>query len=183
MSRDRRPFRQQPSENGEPERVTRASPTPFIGEEFDKAFLAPIEKSSAGQRRIHSGGGSSSKKAISPGAPPKRRRSSGSGFDRKSGRRPLKEYPLTKGEMETLAGIGILATLCFSGAAACFGFWVNVSMSIAMSGQLSSAVKAVWDTYKDIAFYTCPILLLMGCGFLYLGSTRIRKIEKETVHD
>jgi len=70
------------------------------------------------------------------GPPPRVRRPTGSGFDRQPGRRPMKEYPLTKGELYGLASLGGAATLCFSLGSAAFGYAATITKDMAFASNV-----------------------------------------------
>src|ERR1700682_1021692 len=65
--------------------------------------------------------------AASAGTPSRHRAQTGSGCVRMPGKRPMKEFPLTKTELYGLASVGGFATLCFSGGSAALGYASTVT--------------------------------------------------------
>lgn len=124
----------------------------------------------------------STKDQAAPASPAKRQSPRHSGFDKRPGRRPMKEYPLTEGELNELAGIGMLATVCFSLAAALFGFAVDVSKDIAFSTALPATVATFWGALRGGAMVLAVILALVGGAFVLRGRSRLNAIKRETDH-
>lgn len=111
------------------------------------------------------------------------RRPSGTGFVRKPGRRPMKEYPLTEGEMRELGAVGALTTLFFAIGTGCLGFVLNVSQNFAFSPGIPKEVFIFWDTLRIEGIIAAIVLYLLGVGGLIYSGLRVRKIKGETEHD
>ena len=138
-------------------------------------------------------GGTLQVSAVGSNSPPAEAAGSGSGgsggrkhrqtgFDRLPGRRPLKEYPITEGELTALATIGAVATLCFSVASALFGFAVTVTKDIAFASTLPDSILTFWGTLRIGAFIGTGIFVLFGIVFIVVGKSKISAIKRETTH-
>lgn len=111
------------------------------------------------------------------------RRPAGTGFVRSPGRRVMKEYPLTEGEMRELGAVGVITTLLFSLGTGCWGFVLNVSMNVAFSSGIPKDVLIFWSTLRCVAIISAIILYICGIiGFIY-GGYRVTKIKRGTEHD
>jgi hypothetical protein len=121
--------------------------------------------------------------AASAGTPSRRRAQTGSGFVRMPGRRPMKEFPLTKTELYGLASIGGFATLCFSGGSAALSYASTVTKDIAFSSNVSEKVISYYSGLRDVAFYGSFGLFFVGIVALAAGGLLARSIINETKHD
>lgn len=114
--------------------------------------------------------------------PPSRRRSPGTGFDRQPGRRPMKEYPLTREELISLGGVGVLATTCFSVG----GGFVTRSLDITKDLELAQGVPppivARWQARADDSLTFGIIFIVIGVVSLLYGGWRVTDIIRSTEH-
>lgn len=94
----------------------------------------------------------------------------------------MKEYPLTEGELNELAGLGLLATACFSLAAGAFGFAIDVSKDVAFATDLPATAVTFWETLRGVALALAGVLTLCGGGFVWRGRSRLSAIKRETDH-
>lgn len=115
----------------------------------------------------------------STGAPPV---ISGTGFNRIPGRRDMKEYPLTEGELNELAYTGGFGTLFFSLAAFLLGLWIDVSKDIALSPEVSEAERAFWNAVKVGCLIGAAVAVLIAVLMFWRGYHRLSQIKKETKH-
>jgi hypothetical protein len=113
---------------------------------------------------------------------PRRRRAAGSGFDRRSGRREMKEYPLTEGELNELATLGIGATIAFAIMSALLGFAVDVTKDFAFE-DVPAAAKSFWSGLRLAALLFAAASGALGIGLLWRGRNRLRQIKRSTRHD
>src|SRR5438128_353416 len=92
-------------------------------------------------------GGSGTGTVLETPKPARGRRSAtgGSGLRRIPGVRPMKEYPLTKGDMRDLAKTGVAATVCFSFASGLFGFMVNLAKDLSLAQGVPDKVVGFWN--------------------------------------
>ena len=121
------------------------------------------------------GGGESGATPSGPGG------RTGSTIDIVYGRRPMRGYPITEGELGQLFGIGLLATICFSLAAGVFGFAVDVTKDLALAPEIPQAVVSSWETAKTISWYLSGILFVTGIVFLFRGRSVLNNIKKTTI--
>ncbi|RYE03222.1 MAG: hypothetical protein EOP61_05525 [Sphingomonadales bacterium] len=119
---------------------------------------------------------------VPPRKPRGPRRPSGSGFDRISGRRPMREYPLTKGELHELASRSFLSTLGFSGASAAFTVWLGIVQGMAFADTIKPEVKAYWQAWQSAAGWASIVLFAFGAAMMVWNGLRVREIIKETDH-
>lgn len=110
------------------------------------------------------------------------RRPSGSGFDRISGRRPMREYPLTKGELHELASRSFLSTLGFSGGSAAFTVWLGIVQGMAFADTVKPEVKAYWQAWQSAAGWASIVLCAFGAAMMIWNGLRVREIIRETDH-
>jgi hypothetical protein len=132
-----------------------------------------------------SGGPNVVSAARGAGTTPRRSRtgaSGGSGFDRMPGRRPMKEYPLTKGELYGLGTLGGAATLCFSLGSAAFGYAAAITKDMAFASNVPEKIIVYYSTMRDFAFYGSFGLFAVGLVLIVAGGIRVRQIIAETDH-
>lgn len=110
-------------------------------------------------------------------------RPDGSYLHRMPGRRPLKEYPLTEGDMRELAGVGVIATLLFSLSSGLFGFWVNVSKDLAFAQGVPDKTIAFWEAARIFSLIAAIVLAGIGGLAIYYGQFRLSSIMRETEFD
>ncbi|HEX4694979.1 hypothetical protein [Sphingomonas sp.] len=94
----------------------------------------------------------------------------------------MREYPLTKGELNELASRSFLATLSFSGASAAFTVWLGIVQGLAFADVVKPEVKAYWEAWQTAAGWTAIALGIAGLGFTVWNGLRIRDIINETDH-
>jgi hypothetical protein len=119
----------------------------------------------------------------SGGRPEPRPRRKPSGLRRIPGKRPMKEYPLTKGDMRDLAKTGAAATACFAVASGFFGFMVNLAKDLSLAQAVPEKVVAFWNAIWWSALVGAVIFAAFGAAALIDGRLRLREIERETEHD
>jgi len=105
------------------------------------------------------------------------------GMHRIPGRRPMKEYPLTAGELWTLGGLQAGAALAFGLAGGCFGFWLNLQEAIAFSDHVEPHVLGYWNGLGTAAICGTVLLGLTGVVLLALSGVTAYNIIKGTLHD
>jgi hypothetical protein len=116
----------------------------------------------------------------------KRRRpysSKGSYLKRMPGVRPIKEFPLTKGDMRDLQSTGLLASGCFSFGGALLGFTINLRKDMSFSQSVPAPVLAFWEGIWWCSFFGGLFFLAAGVIAMWRGNSRLNEIEKETEHD
>lgn len=113
---------------------------------------------------------------------PRRRRPPGSGFDRLAGRRVMREYPLTEGELNELAALGIGATCCLSVAGAMVGFALDVAKDVALADTAPATVRSFWNGVEIAGWVGGAVFALAGLLLILRGRSRLRKIKSETDH-
>jgi len=105
---------------------------------------------------------------------------SGSTFSLDYGRRPMKSYPITDGELSQLAGLGYMATICFSVASGLLVFALDLSKDISMSQELSEATKVFWDTINIVSYSFSGFLFILGGGLIWKRQSKVSEIKDET---
>lgn len=158
-------------------------------------FANAVGKSvaNASGEAIHSNqslaGGEGSKKSKTRSPSKRQQNNYGSFLDRVSGRRPMKEYPLTESELKELQMLGTASTLFFSLASGIGGFLIDLQKDLSL---LQSPEKLDVDFEKKVSFWTGAwwvasfgviIFLILGGIAYWRGSSRIAKIMDETTHD
>lgn len=115
---------------------------------------------------------------------PQRRKQKRTSLDRIPGRRPMKEYPLTEDDLDTIGLLQGSATIAFGAAGTCFGLFLSVRMAIDFAGSGISQRTMGW--WAGLAFGAlAAAILLAAAGFFlrYKGRTRINRIKQDTIHD
>jgi hypothetical protein len=107
--------------------------------------------------------------------------SAGSTFSMDYGRRPLKAYPVTDGELSQVFGLGNWATACFSIGAGLFGFALDVSKDLAMSHELSEKSKIFWETVNTGSYISFGVFFIIGISLLIMRHGKVKEIKKETI--
>ncbi len=105
----------------------------------------------------------------------------GSTIDIVYGRRPMKGYPITEGELGQLFSIGLYATICFSLSAGLFGFAVDVSKELAFATGTPQAVVAFWEASRVFSWVLCVVLFGAGIAFFLRGKSILNNIKKSTI--
>ena len=105
-----------------------------------------------------------------------------SGLRRIPGVRPMKEYPLTKGDMRDLAKTGAAATGFFAISSACFGYMVNLAKDLALAQNVPDKVAGFWNAIWWGTLAGSIIFALLGIVAVIDGRIRLREIERETRH-
>lgn len=101
----------------------------------------------------------------------------------RGGVRTMKMYSLIEGELGELSALRWGATIAFSTATACLGFWISVTQAIDFSEQLSPVVKATWETWKSASLVASMIAAFVGAALILRGHTRLDTIKAEMEHD
>lgn len=104
----------------------------------------------------------------------------GSLLDIRYGRQAMKAYPLTEEQIENLAGLGLLATLCFSGAAGVFGFAIDLDKDLSIAVGVPAEKMAWWSAVSSGSFLLSGALVLIGLFLLYRGHSKYAKIKANT---
>jgi hypothetical protein len=118
---------------------------------------------------------------LEPISTPSRRRGP-TGLRRIPGRRPMKEYPLTKGDMRDLAKTGIAATVCFSFSTGLFGFMINLAKDLSLAQGAPEKVVGFWNAIWWSALVGSLIFAVLGIAAILDGRWRLKEIEEETQH-
>jgi len=105
---------------------------------------------------------------------------SGSTFSLNYGRRPMKAYPITDGELGQLFGLGTLAAICFSLASGLLGFGLDLVKDLALSNEIAEVTKTYWETTKNWCFAIGFLLFVVGVVFVWQRRSRVSEIKKET---
>src|SRR5262245_57738852 len=65
------------------------------------------------------------------------------------GRRRMKTYPITEGELSQLTGLGLVATACFTVAGFAFGYATDIEKDLAFSPELNQSIRDFWSIVKS----------------------------------
>jgi hypothetical protein len=128
-------------------------------------------------------GGEPEKGVVGRTANSKSPRSTATKVRTRGGVRTMKMYSLTEGELGELSALRWGATIAFSTATACLGFWISVTQAIDFSEQLSPVVRATWETWKLASLIASIISSVIGVGLIWRGHTRLDTIKAEMEHD
>ena len=101
----------------------------------------------------------------------------------KRGVQSMKTYPLTEDQLGNLAGISLLATICFTLGAASFGFGLNLQETIAFSQGTPSEVLGFWKAVRDCSIFAAIILGLIGIFFTWKGKSNLQRIKDATTFE
>lgn len=100
------------------------------------------------------------------------------------GKAQVKAYPLTEDELTTLAVVQGGASLFFTIAGVCLGFWLNVSQQLAFTSKdTSAAVVTQWRTLMGVSGWLAFFALMIAAALSVFNHSRVRKIKKRTIHD
>lgn len=124
------------------------------------------------------GGNEGGESAATPGGPGGR---TGSTIDMVYGRRLMKGYPITEGEVGQLFSIGLYATICFSLSAGLFGFAMDVSKDLAFAPETSKAVIGFWTLIRTFSWVLCAVLFGCGVAFFLRGKSVLNTIKNSTI--
>lgn len=141
---------------------------------------APPTLQSTGAENI--GRSPPSKGASGSGKPPRNKKLIGK-FDIDYGTAKMKSYPVTKGELFTVGGLGFGASIFFSAGAACISFSVDTQKDLDLTTGVKPEVFAYWDAMKDTAIYGGIVAACLGLALLIIGALNINSIIKRTTFD
>ena len=114
--------------------------------------------------------------------PPNKRPPNRTSLDRIPGRRPMKEYPLSKPELWTLGGIQLGSAVSFSLAGTCFGLWSSTKQQLAFAQGAKPQIAGYWQGVGDMAFYGMIGLAIIGAALFLLSGFNVLKIIWTTEH-
>ena len=133
------------------------------------------------------GGSSESAKAVTPklanATPGTKRKDKGSTFSPDYGKRSMKSYPITEGELNELFMIGIVVTVCFSLGAGLFGFAVNIYKDLSFNPSLSKEIIDHCDTILISCVLFGVVCVGVGGLVVWFGHTKIARLKNETKFD
>lgn len=141
-----------------------------------ESLSKPISNEEASEAEGAIAGGGRDKK---PPRKPKR-----TSLDRIPGRRPMREYPLTEDDLDTIGLLQGAAAISFGASGTCFGLFLSVRMAVDFAGNGVSATKISWWAGLSAgALIVAAALFVAGWLLRGQGKTRINRIKQETVHD
>ena len=124
------------------------------------------------------GAGKDEKKS-KPRTKPKR-----TSLDRIPGRRPMKEYPLTEDDLDTIGLLQGSAAVAFGAAGTCLGLFLSIRMAIDFAGDGVAPTKVAWWAGLGIgALVVAVALFAAGLMFRHQGKTRVNSIKEHTTHE
>ena len=107
----------------------------------------------------------------------------GSVFVLDYGRRRMKAYPITDGELNQLATIGIISVVCFSFAAGLLGVSIDIQKDLALAIDVPEAARGYWGAIRTATLIGSVVFAVFGGFLLLLGHTRRAGIKKSTFFD
>jgi hypothetical protein len=110
----------------------------------------------------------------------KPRKPKGSNLNPVYGMRTMKAYPIQEQELENLFGLGLLATIFFSGASLLFSIFLDVYINLSFTSNLPNSKEIIWDSVAWVSFILCFIFLGLGVIQIRVGKTKVNNIKKET---
>ena len=116
-------------------------------------------------------------------APRRTNKPRGSSVQPQYGRRRMKYYPLSKGDIRFLTVSNALTSICFAVAAACATFSLDVERDFAIASNVPPAAVAKWGGYEVAAGILAFVLFIVGAGFWIWRELALRAIEEETQFD
>ena len=99
------------------------------------------------------------------------------------GRRQLKGYPITEGELWALGGVGVAASVAFSLASGFVNFFVDTSKDLQLASGIAKETIAFWSALKFSALGGGVIFFLIGVALIVGGAFAIKRIIKRTTFD
>lgn len=157
---------------------------PRVPEMSESAVPSPPGSIAAGGGAPSSqaAGGTGTSPQTSAGSQPRRRAAAGISYRIMSGARRVKGYPVTRDELFTLGGVGLLASICFGLGAnfvfSSFGLQENLELSQGITPVLLSK----WQTRETDYWYFGLVLLILAIAFAVAGGTKIWSIIHSTEH-
>ncbi len=98
------------------------------------------------------------------------------------GSRPVKEYYIYDSEFRELKRTGAIATVLFAVGSAAMGFVGNIMVGLALSENVSDAVKSQWTAYRNAGLIAAAICYLFAIMAALSGYNRVEQIKAETSH-
>lgn len=96
------------------------------------------------------------------------------------GTRTERGYPVTKDEIWLLGSMGVTATGFISLASALFGYYLNVTLSLAFAQDVSPTVVAWYDASRQHALIACIISFILGAIVALFGVLKANAIINRT---
>ena len=106
----------------------------------------------------------------------------GSAIIPKSGRRNVKEYPLTESELNELSGLQGFRALFLAAGSTFLGVWFTIFQSFGISDNLKPEAAAKWGAYMYCAGAAALLCYGFAIYFWRQGRTRLGQIKSETQH-
>jgi hypothetical protein len=111
------------------------------------------------------------------------RNRSGSTKTRLRGVRTVKEYPLDQDELWELGGLGLVTTMFFSAASACFGVWINIQMSLDLAEGADPFKVGLWQANMTWSKWGAIVFTVLGTVSLLGGGIKVWRIIANTKHE
>jgi hypothetical protein len=116
-------------------------------------------------------------------APKDKPRNPRGGFHRKPGRRVMKEYPLTQGELWGLGGVSLAATIFLSFASFCLSNAFELYKELSFDATITPALSGYWHAMMCAFIWGGILWGVLGLIFIVINGLSLRRIINETVHD
>ena len=106
----------------------------------------------------------------------------GSSIIPKSGRRNVKEYPITESELNELSGLQGFRAAFLAIGSTFLGVWFTIFQALGMSGGIRPGTSEKWSAYMYCAIVAAVICYGFAAFYWLRGHTRLGQIKGETDH-
>lgn len=107
-------------------------------------------------------------------------RNKGSSIEPRYGKRLMKYFPISEGELGELFGIGVLAAIAFSLTTGFFSFAIGILKDIALNQPLPKETINNWDYISYGCFIASAFFLIIGVLLALRGHTKLAQIKSDT---
>jgi hypothetical protein len=114
---------------------------------------------------------------------PRKPKNKGSTITMSHGRRTMKAYPISEGELWQLFTIGLLSALCFSIATALVSYGLDIYKDLALNPSTLEEVVKHWKPIQHWCFGLAVVLVMIAVVSAIFGGLKIQKIKQETEFD
>jgi len=97
------------------------------------------------------------------------------------GRRIMKAYAITNGELSQVFGLGHWATLCFSLGFGFGGIALDITKEIFIQQALPETTKAILNTVNYGSYIASGFFILVGIVLMCMRYGKVKEIKKETI--
>lgn len=95
----------------------------------------------------------------------------------------MKAYPVTRGELWGLGGVGLAASALFSGGSSAISFSIETAENLDLAQGVPSATVGFWTAARHMAWFGGIGLIVFGVIAVVLGGLYIGHIIRRTDFD